>query len=146
MSNKKKLQLEAPYFSFRPASESNIFIISKPAIGRISTTPEVPSVSFSQLPKNYAETPSVTPYRESKSLYEIQTAGIKEEDFSMPRYYTKSHLAAKQLIFDTDSEAPKRIEKSKRLKNIRMQLPPLMIHNSGSILDRNKEMKKNTRN
>lgn len=105
----------------------------------------MPSVSFSQLPKNYADTPSIGQYRESRSLYEIQTAGIKDEDYSMPRYYTKSHLMPKPRLGETDAHTPKRIEKSKRLKNIRMQLPPLMIHSSNSSIDRSKEGKRQTR-
>uniref|UniRef100_A0A336KDT0 CSON008008 protein n=1 Tax=Culicoides sonorensis TaxID=179676 RepID=A0A336KDT0_CULSO len=137
----KNLQLEAPYFSFRPASENDIFAITQPAnsnaTNRISQTPEVPSVSFNALPKNYLDTPSIGEYRESKSLYEIQTAGIHQqadvEKLSMPRYYSKSHLFAKnsnsssESMKDADYRTPKRIEKSRRLKNIRMQLPPLMI-------------------
>ncbi|XP_063699910.1 uncharacterized protein LOC134830380 [Culicoides brevitarsis] len=144
----KNLQLEAPYFSFRPASENDIFAITQPNsnsnASRISQTPEVPSVSFNALPKNYLDTPSIGEYRESKSLYEIQTAGIVQqagvEKFSMPRYYSKSHLFKKNQqqgpstssnesmkMGGEDHRTPKRIEKSRRLKNLRMQLPPLMI-------------------
>lgn len=144
----KNLQLEAPYFSFRPASENDIFAITQPntTTNRISQTPEVPSVSFNALPKNYLDTPSIGEYRESKSLYEIQTAGIHQqadvEKYSMPRYYSKSHLFAKnqnsssESMKESDHRTPKRIEKSRRLKNIRMQLPPLMIG-----LDKSKEGK-----
>lgn len=144
----KNLQLEAPYFSFRPASENDIFAITQPnnATNRISQTPEVPSVSFNALPKNYLDTPSIGEYRESKSLYEIQTAGIHQkadvDKLSMPRYYSKSHLFAKnqdsssESIKEGEHRTPKRIEKSRRLKNIRMQLPPLMIG-----LDKSKEGK-----
>lgn len=134
----KNLQLEAPYFSFRPASENDIFAITQPnATNRISQTPEVPSVSFNALPKNYLDTPSIGEYRESKSLYEIQTAGIHQQadvdKYSMPRYYSKSHLFTKNQNSSSESmkegehRTPKRIEKSRRLKNIRSQLPPLMI-------------------
>lgn len=138
----KILQLEAPYFSYRTASENDIFAITQPnnATNRISQTPEVPSVSFNALPKNYLDTPSIGEYRESKSLYEIQTAGIHQqadvEKLSMPRYYSKSHLFAKNegssnesvSVKEGDHRTPKRtVEKSRRLKTIRMQLPPLMI-------------------
>lgn len=145
----KNLQLEAPYFSFRPASENDIFAITNPNntnVTRISQTPEVPSVSFNALPKNYLDTPCIGEYCESKSLYEIQTAGINQqadlEKYSMPRYYSKSHLFTKhqnssnESVKDGDHRTPKRIEKSRRLKNLRMQLPPLMIG-----LDKSKEGK-----
>lgn len=59
-------------------------------------TPEVPAISYSNLPKNYLETPVIEKYRESVSLYSIQTAGINRQsqtdDLSMPRYYGKSDL------------------------------------------------------
>uniref|UniRef100_A0A182NGR8 Uncharacterized protein n=1 Tax=Anopheles dirus TaxID=7168 RepID=A0A182NGR8_9DIPT len=109
------LQAEMPYFSIRPASENDIFTISSGAGGgsgggsgggaggaggsaynSISMTPEVPAISYSNLPKNYLETPVVEKYRESVSLYSIQTAGINRQsqtdDLSMPRYYGKSDL------------------------------------------------------
>lgn len=148
----KNLQLEAPYFSYRPASENDIFAITQPnsTNNRISTTPEVPSVSFSNLPKNYLDTPTIGEYRESKSLYEIQAAGmhkkVEQDSYLMPRYYSKSRLFEKNMHSDSsesikDGErTPKRLEKSKRLKNIRMQLPPLVILGSGGS-DRSKDGK-----
>ncbi|EAL40256.3 AGAP008658-PA [Anopheles gambiae str. PEST] len=94
------LQADLPYFSIRPASENDIFTISGGAGGStynsISMTPEVPAISYSNLPKNYLETPVIEKYRESVSLYSIQTAGINRQsqtdDLSMPRYYGKSDL------------------------------------------------------
>ncbi|XP_050083829.1 uncharacterized protein LOC126570255 isoform X2 [Anopheles aquasalis] len=99
------LQAEVPYFAIRPASENDIFTISSTAGGgsggpgtynAISMTPEVPAISYSNLPKNYLETPVIEKYRESVSLYSIQTAGINRQsqtdDLSMPRYYGKSEL------------------------------------------------------
>ncbi|XP_053672274.1 uncharacterized protein LOC128722625 [Anopheles nili] len=117
VSNKtlSHLQAELPYFSIRPASENDIFTISSGVGGgvgggagggvgaaggstynSISMTPEVPAISYSNLPKNYLETPVIEKYRESVSLYSIQTAGINRQsqtdDLSMPRYYGKSDL------------------------------------------------------
>ncbi|XP_040167893.1 uncharacterized protein LOC120902882 [Anopheles arabiensis] len=113
------LQADLPYFSIRPASENDIFTISSGGGGAggaggvgsgggasggaggstynsISMTPEVPAISYSNLPKNYLETPVIEKYRESVSLYSIQTAGINRQsqtdDLSMPRYYGKSDL------------------------------------------------------
>lgn len=130
----KYLQVEAPYFSFRPASENDLFSMSQPVeSSRFSMTPEVPSVSFATLPKNYADTPVLGEYRESKSLYEIQTAGIKEEDMSMPRFYTKSYLNSTAVTMSNEAvhrEPSKRVEKSKRLRNIRKSLAPLTISNN----------------
>ncbi|XP_058120052.1 uncharacterized protein LOC131262145 [Anopheles coustani] len=105
-----QLQAEIPYFSIRPASENDIFTISGASAGgggggsgassgaynAISMTPEVPAISYSNLPKNYLETPVIEKYRESVSLYSIQTAGINRQSqtdsLSMPRYYGKSDL------------------------------------------------------
>uniref|UniRef100_A0AAG5DUH8 Uncharacterized protein n=1 Tax=Anopheles atroparvus TaxID=41427 RepID=A0AAG5DUH8_ANOAO len=102
------LQAEVPYFSIRPASENDIFTISGASAGgggsgassgaynAISMTPEVPAISYSNLPKNYLETPVIEKYRESVSLYSIQTAGINRQsqtdNLAMPRYYGKSDL------------------------------------------------------
>lgn len=125
-----------PYFSFRPvASENDIFSISGGSIGsiqQISMTPEIPSISFSTLPKNYEETPTIEKYKESVSLYSIQTANsarAAEFDFSMPHYFRRSDLIAVQSADNlAEGTSPKKLEKSKRLKLIRKTLPPLSIH------------------
>lgn len=159
--NISHLQAEQPFFSIRPASENDIFTISTASnYNAISMTPEVPAISFSNLPKNYLETPTVEKYRESVSLYSIQTAGIRsvKEDYSMPRYYRKSDMIVKAekdnsalQLEDTNlstSSIPltpspaKQVEKSKRLKNIRTALPPLnlqLIRGSSSANLREKE-------
>jgi hypothetical protein len=126
--NKRLERLQPPFFSTRPASENDIFTIAS-SFGRISTTPEVPSVSFANLPKSYMETPTIEKYRESVSLYEIQTAGIlkSEEDYSMPRYYRKSELMLPTSRTESNQTTPKNLEISKRLKAIRINLPPLQI-------------------
>lgn len=130
-----------PYFSFRPASENDIFTISghnSNSIGQISMTPEIPSISFSTLPKNYEDTPTIEKYKESVSLYSIQTANSvrdSEFDFSMPRYFGKSDFIAQSADNLTSPKGAgisrpqaKRVEKSKRLKLLRTSLPPLTIH------------------
>lgn len=121
-----------PYFSFRPASENDIFAISG-SMSQISMTPEIPSISYSTLPKNYEDTPTIEKYKESISLYSIQTANsAKVIDYTMPRYFRKSDIIAQSAdsLSLTLSPKPiqKRIEKSKRLKMIRKTLPPLAIH------------------
>uniref|UniRef100_A0A182R107 Uncharacterized protein n=1 Tax=Anopheles farauti TaxID=69004 RepID=A0A182R107_9DIPT len=170
------LQAEMPYFSIRPASENDIFTISSGAGGgngggsgsgaggtggstynSISMTPEVPAISYSNLPKNYLETPVVEKYRESVSLYSIQTAGINRQsqtdDLTMPRYYGKSDLfvssidransrsadavemgrsddGSGSLSLSSSSLAKGRsrnVERSKRLMNLRTALPPLNL-------------------
>lgn len=122
-----------PYFSFRPASETDIFTIAGSSM--ISMTPEIPSISYSTLPKNYDDTPTIEKYKESVSLYSIQTSNAeraRETDFSMPRYFGKSDVIAQSVEnLSTTKPArpsPKRVEKSKRLKLIRANLPPLSIH------------------
>lgn len=124
-----------PYFSFRPASETDIFTIA--GSSRISMTPEIPSISYTTLPKHYEDTPTVEKYKESTSLYSIQTSNqerARDFDFSMPRYFGKGDLIAKSVdnlsthSRPQTSTAPKKTEKSKRLKLLRANLPPLSIH------------------
>lgn len=147
--NLKSSHLDAPYFTQRPASENDIFTISTPLktlsstsdVNRFSQTPEVPSISFAHLPKNYQETPTIDKYRkEAPSLLEIQTAEIRNSmnDFSMPRYYGLNVNKSFDAIGSTSSigsagssssaPAKKNPEKSKRLKHLRTHLPPLTIH------------------
>ena len=153
----KNLILDAPYFTQRPASENDIFTISTPTkndikpnvsstsdVNRFSMTPEVPSISFAHLPKNYLDTPTIDKYKkEAPSLLDIQTAEIRKStsiDFSMPRYYGKSDLLLNRSFDAVGSTSSigsagsatsitkKSVEKSKRLKNFRSNLPPLTIH------------------
>lgn len=160
--NKNLKNLDAPYFTQRPASENDIFTISTPTkpanlssttdVNRFSMTPEVPSISFSHLPKNYLETPTIDKYKkEAPSLLEIQTAEIRRSmiDFSMPRYYGKSDLILNRS-FDavgssssigsggsSSSQTKKNHEKGKRLKNLRTNLPPLKINSNDKLDEEN---------
>lgn len=101
----------------------------------ISMTPEIPSISYTTLPKNYDDTPTIEKYKESVSLYSIQTSNnerARELDFSMPRYYGKSDKITQSVDNLSHSKpiraSPKKEEKSRRLKLIRANLPPLSIH------------------
>lgn len=174
LMNKRLRNVQSvPYFAFRPASENDIFSITGGAggggagigggSGQFSMTPEIPSISYSTLPKNYEDTPAIEKYKESVSLYSIQTANsakINEMDFSMPRYFRKadiiahsadnlrplSSLAMGGSLTDSMSSSgklsgsgggsTKNLEKSKRLKLLRTNLPPLSIHLGGSSRDR----------
>lgn len=121
------------------ASLSNIFVINDDAWNRFSMTPEIPSISFTTLPKNYEDTPQVEKYQESLSLYSIQTANTaRVTDYTMPRYYGKGDMFAhsvdnlSSVVAQHDNTEPtlvpkKRIDMSKRLKKLRGDLPPLMI-------------------
>lgn len=129
-----------PHFNVRTAaSETDIFAISG-SISRISMTPEVPSISFSNLPKNYEDTPTIEKYKVSQSLYSIQAANqakAGQDDYSMPRYFRCSALltqstdtfASSSAGSSTDELSPRKLEKekSKRLKALREALPPLSI-------------------
>lgn len=133
VTNKRLRHVKSvPYFSFRPASENDIFAISGSSISQISMTPEIPSISFSTLPKNYEDTPTIEKYKESVSLYSIQTANsarAAEYDFSMPRHFRRADLITVQSADNlVEKSGPKKLEKSKRLKLIRKTLPPLAIH------------------
>ncbi|XP_037957633.1 uncharacterized protein LOC119687407 [Teleopsis dalmanni] len=131
-----------PHFNVRAAaSETDIFSITG-SVGQISMTPEVPSISYSNLPKNYEDTPTIEEYRVSQSLYSIQAtnaARATQDDYSMPRYFRRSAMLAQSTeILSASSLAsvnsskeemrrPEK-EKSKRLKMLRGNLPPLLIH------------------
>ncbi|XP_017467555.1 PREDICTED: uncharacterized protein LOC108359962 [Rhagoletis zephyria] len=151
MSSPRKLKRSAtsvPHFNVRSAaSETDIFSITGSG-SRISMTPEVPSISFSNLPKNYEDTPTIEKYRVSQSLYSIQTANaarVNQADYSMPRYFRRS--AALTQSNELLSSAPSTSSmnsmstsnegmhhhkgekgKSKRLQALRGNLPPLLIH------------------
>lgn len=133
LQNKRLRNIKSlPYFSFRPASENDIFTIA--GTSQISMTPEIPSISYSALPKNFEDTPTINKYKEAVSLHSIQTAEIERAnqfDFSMPRYFGKSDIIAQSvdsLPQQNNKTTPKKLEKSKRLKLIRTALPPLSIH------------------
>lgn len=158
-----------PYFPFRPASENDIFAITGGgSMNQISMTPEIPSISYSTLPKNYEDTPTIEKYKENVSLYSIQTAQsarLADLDLSMPRYFRKSDIiahsaenlsgsggggAAANLVSSAPSgtklagpasgsaAAKSTSEKSKRLKMLRNKLPPLSI-NLGGTRERSKD-------
>ncbi|GAB0090202.1 uncharacterized protein DMENIID0001_048970 [Sergentomyia squamirostris] len=138
-----------PHLPIRPSSETDIFTITN-AFSQISMTPEVPSISFTTLPKNYETETPLDRYRESSSLQSIQTANCmktSEFDFSMPRFYRHSELypqsmeppahtgsaesipRKKDILLrrSTSTQNLKQYEKSKRLKALRGNLPPLLI-------------------
>ncbi|KAH8410615.1 hypothetical protein KR009_006675, partial [Drosophila setifemur] len=145
-----------PHMNVRSAaSETDIFSISGTVTGssQISMTPEVPSISFSNLPKNYEDTPTIDKYRVSQSLYSIQTANAAratQDDYSMPRYFRRSAMLMTQssdvLPGSVVSMSPSMAslsaspgsskeeirrpekEKNKRLQILRGNLPPLLIH------------------
>ncbi|XP_065357311.1 uncharacterized protein LOC135951566 [Calliphora vicina] len=133
-----------PHFNVRSAaSETDIFSITGSGNTSISMTPEVPSISFSNLPKNYEDTPTIEKYRVSQSLYSIQTANaakLNSHDYSMPRYFRKSAMISQSTeilssgaVTPTSSSSREDVrrpekEKSKRLQMLRGALPPLLIH------------------
>ncbi|XP_064539019.1 uncharacterized protein LOC135428835 isoform X2 [Drosophila montana] len=132
------------------ASETDIFAITGTG-SQISMTPEVPSISFSNLPKNYEDTPTIEKYRVSQSLYSIQNANAaraSQDDYSMPRYFRRSNMLLTQsteilpgsislasISTSATSTSSSKDElrrpeqvKSKRLQMLRGNLPPLLIH------------------
>lgn len=163
VNNFKHLHLNSPYLLTRPASMNDISSISTPKksvnelgnvsstleMNRFSMTPEVPSIAFAHLPKNYLDTPTIDKYRkEPPTLLEIQTAELRNSqiDFSMPRYYGKSDLFNINRSFDisfagstnsvasADGGASRTHRrghhhgvKNKRLKNLGAHLPSLTI-------------------
>lgn len=135
--NKRLRNIQSmPFFSScRPSSETDIFTISGNSMNQISMTPEIPSISYSTLPKHFVDTPTIEKYKESFSLYSIQTSNRDVGfDFSMPRYYGKGDMIAQSVDNLSTAKSPtqsmpsKKVEKSKRLKLIRANLPPLSIY------------------
>uniref|UniRef100_A0A1L8DAF6 Uncharacterized protein n=1 Tax=Nyssomyia neivai TaxID=330878 RepID=A0A1L8DAF6_9DIPT len=134
-----------PHLPIRPSSETDIFTITS-AYSQISMTPEIPSISFSALPKNFEDRPAME-YREAKSLQSIQTANCMRTaafDFTMPRYFRHSELYPQNsepssqagsvesvLKRSVSTQNLRQIEKSKRLKALRGTLPPLLIGSNG---------------
>ncbi|KAI9578493.1 uncharacterized protein LOC119640431 [Glossina fuscipes] len=130
-----------PHFNVRPtASETDIFSITGSG-NPISMTPEVPSISYTHLPKNYEDTPTIEKYRVSQSLYSIQTTNAaiatSRDDYSMPRYFRRSALMSQssEVLVDPSAASSREEihsrpekEKSKRLQRLRGTLPPLLIH------------------
>uniref|UniRef100_A0A1A9ZD61 Uncharacterized protein n=1 Tax=Glossina pallidipes TaxID=7398 RepID=A0A1A9ZD61_GLOPL len=130
-----------PHFNVRPtASETDIFSITGSG-NPISMTPEVPSISYTHLPKNYEDTPTIEKYRVSQSLYSIQTTNAaiatNRDDYSMPRYFRRSALMSQssEVLVDPSAASSREEihsrpekEKSKRLQRLRGTLPPLLIH------------------
>ncbi|KAM8715402.1 hypothetical protein ACLKA7_002452 [Drosophila subpalustris] len=141
-----------PHMHVRDASsETDIFAITGTG-SQISMTPEVPSISFSNLPKNYEDTPTIEKYRVSQSLYSIQNANAaraSQDDYSMPRYFRRSNMlmtqsteilpgstslasisnsAASSSSSSKDELRRPEQAKSKRLQMLRGNLPPLLIH------------------
>ncbi|XP_067620731.1 uncharacterized protein [Eurosta solidaginis] len=144
----KRSATSVPHFNVRSAaSETDIFSITGSGL-RISMTPEVPSISYSNLPKNYEDTPTIEKYRVSQSLYSIQTANAaraNQADYSMPRSFRRSAALMQTQSNEMLSTAPSSSSnasmssssdgvhraskaKSKRLQMLRGNLPPLLIH------------------
>lgn len=127
----------------RPVSDFDIFCITD-SISRIGMTPEVPSVSFSALPKNYIDTPTIDEYKEAISLQSIQDANSHKIDtgfdYTNPRYFQRLNSQQSHSADDVSSPkgtSPTRVvEKSKRLKALRNNLPPLRIANAKERLSK----------
>lgn len=129
-----------PHLTSLAEGGNKLFTIShSESMSRISMTPEVPSISIANLPKHYEDTPTIEKFRASTSLYSIQTANeakaTEKNDFAMPRYYRKSGLVGspssenfKNISEESLPTSRRQLaEKSQRLQNARLQLPPLHI-------------------
>lgn len=105
---------------------------------RLSSLPDTPIIKSNNLPRFFADSPSIPEYRGEMSLQAIkqQSAMMFKEDFSMPRYYgivTKSteNLAVHESKSMPDLRNPTSTGKvSKRLVKLRSRLKPLVIMKS----------------
>lgn len=132
----------APYI-FQNANPTEIDFFAITGSGNsISMTPEVPAISYTNLPKNYDNTPTIEKYRTFQSLHSIQTANnakANEDDYSMPRYFRQLNLVPRSDLMlssdrlnctDTSFQENNLLtgkEKTNRLKMIRNTLPPLLL-------------------
>ncbi|CAG9568709.1 unnamed protein product [Danaus chrysippus] len=104
---------------------------------KLSSLPDTPIIKSNNLPRFFADSPSLTEYKGETSLQSIkqQSAMLLQNDFSMPRYYGMSksveNLAVHESKSMPDLRNPVTTDKvSKRLVKLRSRLKPLVIRKS----------------
>ncbi|KAM3958739.1 uncharacterized protein ACR2FA_007264 [Aphomia sociella] len=120
-------------------SKSMVGVLSATEELKLSSLPDTPIIRSNNLPRFFADSPSLPEYKCDTSLQSIKqqsTLMFQENDFSMPRYYgtvTKSteHLPVHESKSMPDLRIPNSSGKSsKRLVKLRSRLKPLVIRKS----------------
>lgn len=118
-------------------SKSTIGVVSlEEESQRLSRLVDTPIIKSNNLPRFFADSPTVMEYKEDISLQSIQQKSslmFQENDFSMPRYYGKVPISADQTPVHESKSMPdlrnpvSAGKVSKRLVKIRSKLKPLVI-------------------
>ncbi|XP_047036617.1 uncharacterized protein LOC124642298 isoform X1 [Helicoverpa zea] len=117
-------------------SKSMVGVMSAVEELKLSQLPDTPIIKSNNLPRFFADCPSLPEYKGETSLQSIkqQSAMMYQEDFSMPRYYGTVSKSTEQLpvhesksMPDLRNPASNSGKVSKRLVKLRSRLKPLVI-------------------
>lgn len=119
-------------------SNSTIGVTSLEEDLKLSRLPDTPIIKSNNLPRFFADSPTISEYKGETSLQSIQQKNLalmfQENDFSMPRYYgtPASKFVESEQMHESksmpDLRNPASTGKvSKRLIKIRSKLKPLVI-------------------
>jgi hypothetical protein len=106
---------------------------------RLSSLPDTPIIKSSNLPRFFADSPSIPEYKGDTSLQSIKKKTemmFQENDFSMPRYYGTVSKSTENLPVHESKSMPDlrspipNGKVSKRLVKLRGRLKPLVIRKS----------------
>lgn len=120
-------------------SKSLVGVISMHDDAKLGKLPDTPIIKSNNLPRFFADSPSLPEYREETSLQSIRQKSalmFQANDFSMPRYYGTVAKATEPLpVHESKSMPDLRVpttngKVSKRLVKLRGRLKPLVIRKS----------------
>ncbi|XP_050356743.1 uncharacterized protein LOC126777665 [Nymphalis io] len=106
---------------------------------KLSSLPDTPIIKSNNLPRFFADSPSLTEYKGETSLQSIKQKTalmLQMNDFSMPRYYGTATKPSEQLPVHESKSMPdlrnptSTGKVSKRLVKFRSRLKPLVIRKS----------------
>ncbi|KPJ12655.1 hypothetical protein RR48_01809 [Papilio machaon] len=105
---------------------------------KLSQLPDTPIIRSNNLPRFFADSPSLSEYKGETSLQSIKQKTalmFQENDFSMPRYYGGSKPLEPPPVHESKSMPDLRnptsnVKASKRLVKLRSKLKPLVIRKS----------------
>ncbi|KAJ8708548.1 hypothetical protein PYW08_009930 [Mythimna loreyi] len=118
-------------------SKSMVGVMSATEQLKLSQLPDTPIIKSNNLPRFFADCPSLPEYKGETSLQSIkqQSAMMYQEDYSMPRYYGTVTKSTEQLPVHESKSMPdlrnpttnSSGKVSKRLVKLRSRLKPLVI-------------------
>ncbi|XP_046972729.1 uncharacterized protein LOC124539386 [Vanessa cardui] len=106
---------------------------------KLSSLPDTPIIKSNNLPRFFADSPSLTEYKGETSLQSIKQKSalmLQMNDFSMPRYYGTATKSSDQIPVHESKSMPdlrnptSTGKVSKRLVKFRSRLKPLVIRKS----------------